>query len=40
MGEGRRGGARMRIRREGGVGGGECEMVGIVEDSETCHLPV
>ena len=29
MVEGRRGGARMRIRRGGGVGGGECAMVGI-----------
>ena len=27
--EGRRGGARMRIWRGGGVGGGECGMVGI-----------
>ena len=30
----------MRISRGGGVGGGECRMVEIVEDSETCHWPV
>ena len=36
----RRGGARMRIRRGGRVGGGECRMAEIVEDSKTCHWPV
>ena len=37
MVDGRRGGARMRITRGGEVGGGECGMVEIVEDSETCY---